>query len=55
MEYSNTSSLVNAVTGWNTTTWELMKVGERAATMARVFEDQDQTDETQRLEITPRT
>ena len=35
--YSETPSLVNAVTGWNTTTWELMKIGERAATMARVF------------------
>ncbi len=29
--------LVNAVTGWNTTTFELMKVGERAVTMARAF------------------
>ncbi len=34
---SNTPSLVNAVSGWNTTTWELMKVGERAITMARAF------------------
>ena len=29
--------MVNAVTGWDTTTWELMKVGERATTMARAF------------------
>ncbi|MFQ6080417.1 MAG: aldehyde ferredoxin oxidoreductase family protein [Candidatus Bathyarchaeia archaeon] len=31
------ADIVNAVTGWNTTVWELMKVGERAATMARAF------------------
>jgi len=35
--YAETPNLVNAVTGWNTTTWELMKIGERAATMARIF------------------
>jgi aldehyde:ferredoxin oxidoreductase len=29
--------VVNAVTGWDTSLWELMKVGERAITMARVF------------------
>lgn len=29
--------LVRATTGWNTTTWELMKVGERALTLARCF------------------
>jgi aldehyde:ferredoxin oxidoreductase len=29
--------IVNAVTGWDTTLWELMKVGERATTMARAF------------------
>lgn len=29
--------MVNAVTGWDTTTWELMKVGERGTTMARAF------------------
>lgn len=29
--------LVNSVTGWNTTTFELMKVGERAANLARCF------------------
>lgn len=28
---------VNAVTGWDTSLWELMKVGERANTMARIF------------------
>jgi len=29
--------MVNAVTSWDTTTWELMKVGERATTMAKAF------------------
>lgn len=29
--------MVNCATGWNTSLWELMKVGERATTMARVF------------------
>ncbi|MEM2122119.1 MAG: aldehyde ferredoxin oxidoreductase family protein [Candidatus Bathyarchaeia archaeon] len=35
--YAETPNLVNAITGWNTSTWELMKIGERAATMARIF------------------
>ncbi len=29
--------VVNAITGWNVSLWELMKVGERAVTMARAF------------------
>ncbi|MHB9099295.1 MAG: aldehyde ferredoxin oxidoreductase family protein [Syntrophales bacterium] len=29
--------VVQAITGWETSLWELMKVGERAVTMARVF------------------
>ncbi len=29
--------VVQAVTGWETSLWELLKVGERAITMARVF------------------
>ena len=29
--------LVHAVTGWETSLWELLKVGERTITMARVF------------------
>jgi len=29
--------IVRAVTGWNTSLWELAKVGERATTLARVF------------------
>lgn len=28
---------INAVTGWNTSLWELMKVGERQSNMARTF------------------
>lgn len=31
------AEMVRAVTGWNVTDWELVKVGERAASMARVF------------------
>jgi aldehyde:ferredoxin oxidoreductase len=31
------ADLVRAVTGWNTTVWELMKVGERCINMARAF------------------
>ena len=31
------TEIVRAVTGWNTTSWELMKIGERVTTMARVF------------------
>lgn len=29
--------LLNSITGWNTTVWELMKVGERCITMGRAF------------------
>jgi aldehyde:ferredoxin oxidoreductase len=29
--------IVNAITGWDTTAWELMKVGERGTTMAKAF------------------
>ncbi len=29
--------MVEAITGWDTSLWELLKVGERAVTMARVF------------------
>lgn len=31
------ADVVKAVTGWDATTWELMKVGERALTLARAF------------------
>jgi aldehyde:ferredoxin oxidoreductase len=35
--YKRMSDLMNAATGWNTSVFELMKVGERAMNMARVF------------------
>jgi len=31
------ADLVRGITGWNTTVWELMKVGERCINMARAF------------------
>jgi aldehyde:ferredoxin oxidoreductase len=34
---SQCAEIVRATTGWNSTTWELAKVGERALTMARAF------------------
>ena len=36
-DYIQKIEIVRAVTGWNTTAWELMKVGERITTMARTF------------------
>lgn len=36
-DYVDVPEIVSAVTGWYTSTWELMKVGERITTMARVF------------------
>ena len=36
-DYGDIPEIVRAVTGWNTSSWELMKVGERITTMARVF------------------
>jgi len=35
--YNQEIEITKAVTGWNTTTWELMKVGERVTTMTRAF------------------
>jgi len=35
--YNQITELVRAVTGWNTSVWELMKAGERISTMARAF------------------
>lgn len=32
-----TAELVKAITGWNTSLWELMKVGERSVQMTRAF------------------
>ncbi len=36
-DYIDIPEIVRAVTGWNTSSWELMKVGERITTMARAF------------------
>ena len=35
--YDKVRDIVNAITGWNVTVWELMRAGERALNMARVF------------------
>lgn len=35
--FAQVVDIVNGVTGWNSTVWELMKVGERGTTMARAF------------------
>ncbi len=35
--YNQEVEIVKAVTGWNTSIWELMKIGERVTTMARAF------------------
>jgi aldehyde:ferredoxin oxidoreductase len=36
-EYDHVVDIVKGVTGWNASLWELMKVGERAVNLARVF------------------
>jgi len=35
--YNLKAEIIQAITGWDTTTYELMKVGERGTTMARAF------------------
>lgn len=35
--FNQTAEIVHAITGWDVTTWELMKVGERGTTMARAY------------------
>lgn len=35
--YNQKAEIVQAITGWDATTWELMKAGERGTTMARAF------------------
>jgi aldehyde:ferredoxin oxidoreductase len=37
LKVSQLGNFINAATGWDTTLWELVKVGERANTMARIF------------------
>ena len=36
-DFNQKTEIVRAVTGWNTSAWELMKAGERVITMARIF------------------
>ncbi len=36
-DYHQVRDLVNAVTGWNTSLWELLKAGERGRVLARAF------------------
>ncbi len=35
--FNQHAEIIQAITGWDVTTWELMKVGERGTTMARAF------------------
>ena len=35
--HNQCTEILRATTGWNTSMWELMKVGERITTMARIF------------------
>ncbi len=37
LELDQLKKYIDAVTGWNTSLWELLKVGERAGTLARIF------------------
>jgi aldehyde:ferredoxin oxidoreductase len=39
--FDRIAQLVSAVTGWNTSVFELMKVGERAVTLARAFNQRE--------------
>ena len=36
-DYNQKAEIMQAITGWDATTWELMKVGERGTTMARAY------------------
>jgi aldehyde:ferredoxin oxidoreductase len=36
-DFNQKTDIVTAVTGWNTSMWDLMKAGERITTMARIF------------------
>jgi aldehyde:ferredoxin oxidoreductase len=36
-DFNQKTEIVTAVTGWNTSMWDLMKAGERITTMARIF------------------
>jgi aldehyde:ferredoxin oxidoreductase len=37
LKLSSLCDFINAATGWDMTTWELVKVGERANTLSRLF------------------
>jgi len=37
IKFTQIPEIVNAVTGWDTNLWELMKAGERSLTLARLF------------------
>ena len=39
--YDHITEIVKSVTGWNTSIWELMKVGERISNMTRVFNNRE--------------
>ena len=36
-DFNQVQEMVRGITGWNCSLWELLKIGERATTMARVF------------------
>jgi len=36
-DYARVRDIVHAITGWNVTVWELLRAGERALNLARVF------------------
>jgi len=38
LNFLKTAELIQVVTGWNSSVWELMKVGERCAAMTRAFD-----------------
>ena len=37
LSFSQLTEAVKAITGWDTSLWELLRVGERANVMARIF------------------
>jgi len=40
-DYEKVRDIVHAITGWNVTVWELLRAGERALNLARVFNARD--------------
>ena len=41
MTFDNLVNLINAVTGWNSSLYEIMKVAERSVTMSRIFNNRE--------------